>query len=569
MACAFQINENPDWNWMKGESTKATIGGKNLVRDYFTCGTYFFDGRYKMVKFPAGMSLYHGSKALADANVAFPAGVAFYDQNDRSFTRFGKKMAQIVASSDESVEKILADFMTLSPGWFADLRTAKLYSRVTGCNKNVRSAERTDTDCVMAYKLKRDATFMLIDDPYNIWKMLNDDSLSLKFRNAVRQMFSLDVRAATKDIVAIPQSYNTFNMPNTKRYSARSYELPFAKDFCELAKTLGIAGYAADFASNRTTGKSYFHLEFMFCDAFEYLERDLSNANDINRLRMDDDVFEYFFPETRTFFRQLKLYKTTDYGYHAGNLFEHTIWCELIAETLTKDDKLYLPRNSTRQFISAVALVHDIGKMTPASTNRRSTDFIYFELPTHPAVGAEFVTGRRKLAVVDPNDVTVYVGDLDVDALIKELQFEETTVERDALIPLIVEYHMEFVKFVNNLADKSMSLDVAADAYVKLVSDTRGLVNVRAPLPFLYYYALVIVSVADVLATQPFRSATAGVEQYAAKSEFYDFVYNVPKNYKGSDIGTRNAQEIKELKERVLADCWTLTTDHDGFKRTT
>ena len=68
---------NDKWDWKNGESytdTNIEGGRTQIIRNYFDCGTYFFDGNFNVVKFPKGMTIYHGSFPLANAVVGFPVG---------------------------------------------------------------------------------------------------------------------------------------------------------------------------------------------------------------------------------------------------------------------------------------------------------------------------------------------------------------------------------------------------------------------------------------------------------------------------------------------------------------
>lgn len=67
------------WNWKSGDQYLGSIGQLKIPFNYFSCGTYYFDGSFRVVKFPKGMILYHGSGAIANAGVEFPLGKDFYD----------------------------------------------------------------------------------------------------------------------------------------------------------------------------------------------------------------------------------------------------------------------------------------------------------------------------------------------------------------------------------------------------------------------------------------------------------------------------------------------------------
>lgn len=111
-----------EWNWKSGDYyIDTTQAGYPITRNYFDCGTYFFDGTFNVVKFPKGMTLYHGSGMLANAVVEFPVGIDYYKpysydggynipldpENDQFVTA--------VATLDESIEEVVSSFFPSRP----------------------------------------------------------------------------------------------------------------------------------------------------------------------------------------------------------------------------------------------------------------------------------------------------------------------------------------------------------------------------------------------------------------------------------------------------------------------
>lgn len=80
------------------------------------------------------------------------------------------------------------------------------------------------------------------------------------------------------------------------------------------------------------------------------------------------------------------------------------------------------------------------------------------------------------------------------------------------------------------------------DAYIE---------HVGSHEPFTFFYALMIVSVADVLASQPYgmNNLTAELNHH---SRFFPFISNVPKKYRGGDLADVTAEKRNAFAERVL-----------------
>lgn len=48
-----------------------------------------------------------------------------------------------------------------------------------------------DTKCINTYKLKTDAVFFLLDDNFNIWRLINDPKITPEMVKAITFMYSL------------------------------------------------------------------------------------------------------------------------------------------------------------------------------------------------------------------------------------------------------------------------------------------------------------------------------------------------------------------------------------------
>ena len=144
----------PGWDWKGGDKLMDDSTGLIINRNYFYCGTYFFDGEFNVVKFPKNMILYHGSGILADNLTGFPVGIPYYNPKTADF----KVPSSIIAAhSDESIEAIITENFPITAGWYADPETAKIYStqNLDGICKDM---------CVYAYKVVKDIVLFLLDD---------------------------------------------------------------------------------------------------------------------------------------------------------------------------------------------------------------------------------------------------------------------------------------------------------------------------------------------------------------------------------------------------------------------
>ena len=226
MACS-KISKD-QWDWRAGESyqTKTPYGTYNF--NYFTCGTYYFDGTLNVVKFPAGMTLYHGSSAMANANVEFPLGRDFYEPHDistESDVNFDRLKDDLIKSGDTVVTE-LTKYIPISMGWFGNPDVAKIYSGLTkGNDTDLQST--CGSKCVMAYTLNRDAIFVVLDDSHNILSILTNASVPENVKRALRVMFDLPPRLELK-----AERYNRYKIDKTRK-SFQDTDAIFARWLCE------------------------------------------------------------------------------------------------------------------------------------------------------------------------------------------------------------------------------------------------------------------------------------------------------------------------------------------------
>jgi len=521
MACE-RISKS-EWDWKSGESRKVRLGSLEIPMNYFSCGVYFFDGIFQVVKFPKGMQLYHGSGALANANVEFPVGVDFY--STESPTVDNRKLMKDLENSNESVEHELTKYLPVAAGWFASPRVAKTYSL-----QNKTFTDRCGDKCVSSYELTKDTTFIILHDNFNIWKIISDMSVPRTVKEQLLYMYSLspsDVLKARLD----NQNFGEITIPGKKRRSYREIDLPFMKWLCGyLPKEY--AGYAANVSVQNA--QPYFHLEFAFCNPMKWLKRTLENKIDWQH----NNILESASDIIRLFMEQLSYYKSANVNFHAGNLLEHSIWSLLFAEQLMTNltaTPIGTPNLETQRQIAAAAFLHDIGKMYPTGQHKRSHDFIYYDIKDHPKIGGDYIRGTKSLPLVDEN--MNQIGVFDVPALLAAFGFGKQDIPS---LASIVDLHWEFGHYLQKW--KGVGDMGTIKEFINHIGIHR---------PFIFFYSLIIVSIADVLASQPFgkNNLTAELNHH---SKFFPFIANVPKKYRGGNIADKTAARRNLFAELIL-----------------
>lgn len=519
MACMKVSKEL--WNWKSGDKTEIKIGGAVIPMNYFSCGTYFFDGEFQVVKFPKGMQLYHGSAALANANVEFPAGLDYYKPHTlgtSSNVNLKEMTEDLIKNQNESVEYATSKFFKISAGWFADPKVAKLYSK-----QNEQFANDCGEKCIAVYELTDDAVFIILDNNFNIWRFLNDNSVPTKAKTELKFMFNLDKIEAAFD----QQRFGEVDIKQKKRRSYRNIDLPFTEWLCSFL-TKDYAGYAANTAV--TKGVSYFHLEFTFCEPMKWLKRNLLNPIDwqFNTYEQAEKIIQQFI-------QQMSYYKSTNVDFHAGDLLEHSIWSLLFAEQLVVGTKYGIPSIDIQKKIATIAFIHDIGKMIASKTIQRKHDRIYYSIPDHPQIGGDYIRGTLNLPLLD-SKMNV-VGTFDTKSFLKALGFKERDIP---FVAKIIDLHWEFGSYMSNWENEFDQVTI-----------NKFIDKVGRDEPFIFFFALIIVSIADVLASQPFgvNNLTSELNHH---SRFFPFIKNVPKKYRGGNVSDSQAVIRNEFAEKVL-----------------
>lgn len=541
-----------DWNWKKGDNIISSIGGNEFYRNYMDCGEYFWDGEFNVVKFPKGMSLYHGSANLANAVVEYPLGKNFYEA-----VEFGTVKPQInprLAVKNDDISYQLTKDIPIQNSYFANISTAKTYSKL-GMDRKCKD------NCIFAYKLKKNAVFLLMDDSYNIAKIFESPKVPTEIKEALMKMFSISDPNPLRSRSEHPFKRLSYNK---SRRSERSWDLPFSQWMCNNVLTyFGYAGMAAPI--QYINDKKHFHLEFIFCNAAQYLERDLSSKYDWQK-ESDIPIPE----EIEKLLKTYKRFKSININTHAGNLYEHTVWTLLFYEFFIDT----LDISPIYKVIGAISsLIHDIGKMSVTEElNKRifvttNSNFVYYSVPEHPKYGFEMLLQNIPLYMWDEEFTDLsnptFKELIDLQRIVFEaLEISKTsTDEFDKffyMIFFLVFYHWDFGdKVVRKYNENPKNFNQIVlefteekwEEYQKILGDYSNLnefVNVLR--------VLIWMSAADVAGFLPFgkNRIREGVIQNA-RSNYFPFIENVPQKYRGSKLFiSSNFENITKQADNII-----------------
>lgn len=535
------------------------IPGFKVHRNYFDCAEYYYDGTFNVVRFKKGMTIYHGSARLANANVEFPAGKDFYDE------RNGPKLKQPQYNDqNESVTyNIIRDSnYRLPASWYSDIETSKIYSNIEVVDEETsRLREACGDKCRLSFKVKEDIVMFLLEDDYNIAKLLYSDNEVVPpiIKDYIRNMFSIE-----KDEPIRTYGENPFNRfyYEKDRVSDRTWDLPFAEWACEnIVNKIGYAGYCSS-AQPSTFHGDVFHLEFIFCNPFRYLVRNLDDPEDWQYRNRSA-----YPPKTGLLLDSLSLYETLNVNFHAGNLLEHSIWSLLWAEYLMNTKTIDTnTENFDPRIAGLVSLLHDIGKLTlddqkyKLFINPVRKKIIYFDIDDHPVDGFKMIL----------NDNIMYSNIIyDADGFIDDVQryydsLNDVIVENNINGNVDLKYIKLILAFVSNLhwnfggevlanRDPKVNIDQYVILYInKCVYLYRELLKHYSidssyiDFPTIMIY-LLLTSISDIYAAQPVGVGKL-TSELNIKSKLFPYINNMPKVYSGKntfiDFNMLNANTI-------------------------
>lgn len=515
-----------------------------MKRNYFDCATYFFDGVFNVAKFAKGSVIYHGSSFLANSNVSFPVGKNFYMPVHENKYEISLDDA---ANSRDGIESLIKN-VQIQPSWYSDYDTSKIYSaEVQDRQDPVRNhlVSICKDKCVFAYKLKEDIVMFLLDDDYNIAKLFATSSIPENIKDNLQKMFNLSSRVPIRQ-----KNDNPFQRIryDKDRQSFRSYDTNFVNWACpHLINKIGYAGICAMVQKSDFHG-GQFHMEFIFCNPFKYLTRDLNNKYDW-QYRNDDTIPV----NLRNLLYGMKLYKSINVNFHAGNLYEHSIWTLLWSEYIFFQNLLNLNQDLLKLInergLGLSALLHDIGKMTNTDEilfNNFLLDYVFFSVKDHPIIGAtNILTNNIPQFEIEYDDMgfkesVTNIGHGGLDNILIEL---DMSTKYKYVISFVSEAHWYFGNDVLRLYNAGYNENDICYDYISKIYDIYNKKYQSTGIDFMTLFLyLVIVSLADIYAAQPYGVDRLlnlrGPADLNKKSRIFPFIHNVPKNYPGRDVYT-------------------------------
>lgn len=389
----------------------------------------------------------------------------------------------------------------------------------------------------------------ILDDDYNISKLLRTEWMDISAKRQLLDMFNLGENYLT-DLPDRTTSNNPFTRfrypefdPGTnvgkRRQSVRERDLPFAQWMCEnVVNIMGYAGYAATSQSSPGV-HGVFHQEFIFCNAFAFMDRDLSNVLDWQHFNKGNIPNS----ETiKTYMNQLGLYRSYNVNFHAGDLLQHSIWTLLFSEDIMRQNAITQPPqmiDNLDHVTAFCAFIHDIGKMYPdgAKKNEARKNFRYFSISNHPWIGAQYILGELGLPVYDAN--LNLIGYLNIKKLFEGFGFKYETYK--AYVATVVNMHWDFGEMVRQLNESNWDADLAHNLSVAYLQKIKSTYNPGKNELVNCLYSCLVVSIADVLGSQPYGvgrledPAVIG-HRLNKQSYFFPWLTNMPKKYRGGNI---------------------------------
>jgi hypothetical protein len=549
-------------------------------RYWFDCGTFIYDGNFNLVQFPKGMSLYHGSAALSYYNVEFPLGIDYYKPGVNSLSKEEKQLLNSNKVDDKVKENILKSKQKIDIGFYGDYEIAMAYSsKPINVTSPMPYELKCGINCISAYKLKKDITMLNLYDPFNLYVLFTQNYMKTEAVSIMANAYDIktvndfidlyekirpakldkktgkieragDIDISDDSFQRLQQAYDPFKrfIMKSKRGSLRDDNYLVPREILGIITKMGYDGIVNP-RSPYLEGnfKGYYRFaELIFGEnVLNFVIRDFSNKHD----------WQYFdtrrlFGEIGNLVKDLYNYKTSNIDFHAGDLYQHSIWTALFIQEMFILDSPWVEGIDTSYMpvLVMAGFLHDIGK-------GGDLIYIYYNKPDHPRDGFEYFKQKKKY---------MYEGEdgkllsLDIPKLLKNINLDE---ESSNLIAFIILSHWEFGNAISQLNDTNLSK--VSDNYVNIIRKMAKESEVKMPFYDLCRMAM-LVSVCDIMASQPYISSASFanltnkitidpskvVNNLNTYLLDYPYLVNKPKNHRG-DFKFENFQiEEKGLKIR-------------------
>lgn len=607
-------------NWINDPNIDNHTDILGVSRDQTDCGMYFYDGEFNCIRFPVETIFYNGSSGSANSLSEFPAGFIFYrmyDVFDPNVFNPPNNFVDLVAQSNEELEEIISQHYPVTASWFSDLATAQAYSKKPPnppYDPNIQKRHiACDSNCVLAYRAKKEINMILLNDNYNIAKFLQlapTAPANPDVRASLNLMFGINPGSPSLNPVRTDK-YEVFervDIKNKERHSYTENDSIFVKWFCRTVNASGkYSGLCAPRISTQHHG-GMFAKEYIFCNVFKWLKRDLSNPNDwqYNPSAIPIEISVYI--------EQLKKYESVNINFHSGNLYEHSVWSLLYAEfqvhnllinslqKLVEDEKTQVPDinlfNDIYKLSCVCSFLHDIGNIGFKSKNIKRNikrgKFQYFSIPNHPDIGANYIGRLYNMKTMKKYDgIKIYNDMLEDTKMELDIQsMINLMLKGNASIPVsdevlyiirgVIKGHLRFgevleeinrFKVQNRYNSPYNEVEMNGFARLYLLDPLKGISRHLAKyntkeVDFFYFkifvYCSIVTSISDILATQPYGigqldrwlgGTPAAKNILNTTSNYFPYISNVSKKYKGVNF----AEELKVLTNGIECAKFILT----------
>jgi len=191
----------------------------------------------------------------------------------------------------------------------------------------------------------------------------------------------------------------------------------------------------------------------------------------------------------------VKLYKTTNIKWHAGDVYEHSMWIGLCLEKWFNEKKFWMEGldEKYKKLLIFAGFLHDIGKAG-------DWEFTFKAKDAHPNVGFNYLIGA---SFYKTKNGAVF----DFDSYLDHFEFDK---KQKAIIAVLVGIHYDFGKKVmSKISDPYHPDETIFKQYLDTLQDLAQ----ETGYPDIFTRQLVIMSIAigaaDVRAAQPVYYASS------------------------------------------------------------
>lgn len=154
-------------------------------------------------------------------------------------------------------------------------------------------------------------------------------------------------------------------------------------------------------------------------------------------------------------FADLKKYKKTHGGAHAGHLYEHMVWVAKSMDKLFENKSQWVDNfdSQDRRLMTIAAFMHDIGKAGDLK-------YKYFLKPSHPRDGFEYFIGKKPYRLNDQG------ATYNFDAWCNHMNLHG---QDRATVAVLIGMHQEFGRILSNIKKNPSQTFTLFDEFIKIL----------------------------------------------------------------------------------------------------